>query len=118
MTSLSYGAWIGRASDGMFVAELPDFPEIAAVGVNQKHAAALASVRLSAHVTALRQRGLRFLRRQVRLNCSMAVSGGTGLRNSLSDASRGREMSLVEARRRSSEADPRRPDCGMRSSGC
>ena len=57
MTSLFYGAWIARASDGTFVAELPDFPEITAIGVNQNHAAALASIRLSAHVTALRQQG-------------------------------------------------------------
>ena len=57
MTSLFYGAWIVRASDGMFVAELPDFPEITAVGVNQKQAAALASIRLSAHVSTLRQQG-------------------------------------------------------------
>jgi predicted RNase H-like HicB family nuclease len=57
VTSLFYGAWIARASDGTFVAELPDFPEITAVGVNQKQAAVLASIRLSAHVTALRQRG-------------------------------------------------------------
>ena len=57
MTSLFYGGWIVRASDGTFVAELPDFPEITAVGVNQKQAAALASIRLSAHVIMLRQQG-------------------------------------------------------------
>src|SRR5258707_790504 len=39
VTSLFYGAWIARASDGMFVAELADFPEITAIGANQKQAA-------------------------------------------------------------------------------
>jgi predicted RNase H-like HicB family nuclease len=57
VTSLFYGAWIIRASDGTFVAELPDFPEITAIGLNQKHAAALAAIRLSAHAAALRRRG-------------------------------------------------------------
>jgi hypothetical protein len=57
VTSLFYGAWIARASDGRFVAELADFPEITAIGLNQKRAAVLASIRLSAHVAALRQRG-------------------------------------------------------------
>jgi hypothetical protein len=46
VTSLFYGAWIVRASDGMFVAELPDFPEITAVGVNQKQTAALGAAEL------------------------------------------------------------------------
>ena len=53
MKSLFYGAWIVRASDGGFVAQLADFPEITAIGLNQKGAAMLASIRLSAHVAAL-----------------------------------------------------------------
>jgi predicted RNase H-like HicB family nuclease len=55
---LFYGAWIGRASDGTFVAELPDFPEITAIGSNEKHAAALAAIRLAAHIAMLRRRGM------------------------------------------------------------
>ena len=58
MTPIFYGAWIARASDGSFVAELPDFPEISVVGLNQERVAVLASIRLSAHVTALRQQGV------------------------------------------------------------
>ena len=105
VTSLFYGAWIARASDGTFVAELPDFPEVTAVGVNQKHAAALASIRLSAHVTTLRQRGA-------------ALPEATGVAELLDGCIRRRgvaqflevreprsEISVVETRRRSSRPD-------------
>jgi predicted RNase H-like HicB family nuclease len=57
MEAIYYGAWIARASDGGFVAELPDFPEITAMALNLERAAMLASIRLSAHIVALRQRG-------------------------------------------------------------
>jgi predicted RNase H-like HicB family nuclease len=57
MEAIYYGAWIARASDGGFLAELPDFPEITAIALNPESAAMLASIRLSAHIAALRQRG-------------------------------------------------------------
>ena len=61
MEAIYYGAWIARASSGGFVAELADFPEITAFGLNQEIAAMLASIRLSAHIAALRQRGAALL---------------------------------------------------------
>lgn len=57
MEAIYYGAWIARASDGGFVAKLPDFPEITAIALNLERAAMLASIRLSAHVATLRQQG-------------------------------------------------------------
>ena len=53
MTSLFYGAWIARISDATSVAELPDFPEVTAIGSNEKRVAALASIRLAAHIAVL-----------------------------------------------------------------
>ena len=57
MEAIYYGAWVSRASDGTFVAELPDFPEITASGQSMARVVALASVRLSAHIASMRQNG-------------------------------------------------------------
>ena len=57
MEAIYYGAWISRAGDGTFVAELPDFPEIVASGQSMDRVVALACVRLSAHIASLRREG-------------------------------------------------------------
>ena len=57
MEAIWYGAWVSRASDGTFVAELPDFPELVASGQSVDSVVALASVRLSAHIASLRRQG-------------------------------------------------------------
>ncbi|SRR6266404_8938453 len=57
MEAIWYGAWVSRASDGTFVAELPDFPEIVACSQSMDRVVALASVRLSAHIAYLRRQG-------------------------------------------------------------
>ena len=57
MEAMYYGAWVSRAGDGTFIAELPDFPEIVARGPSMERVVALASVRLSAHIASLRREG-------------------------------------------------------------
>jgi len=57
MEAIYYGAWVSRAADGTFIAELPDFPEIVASGRTMERVVALASVRLSAHIASLRREG-------------------------------------------------------------
>jgi len=57
MEAIYYGAWVARASNGTFVAELPDFPEVTASGESIARVVALASVRLSARVASMRQDG-------------------------------------------------------------
>ena len=57
MEPIYYGAWVSRAADGTFVAELPDFPEVIVRGPSLARVVALASVRLSARIAALWQAG-------------------------------------------------------------
>jgi predicted RNase H-like HicB family nuclease len=57
MEAIWYGAWVSRATDGTFVAELPDFPELIASGQTMDHVVALAAVRLSVHIASLRRQG-------------------------------------------------------------
>jgi predicted RNase H-like HicB family nuclease len=55
--AIYYGAWVSRASNGTFVAELPDFPEVTASGQSIARVVALASVRLSARIASMRLEG-------------------------------------------------------------
>ena len=57
LESIYYGAWVSRAIDGTFVAELPDFPGVTACGPNMKRVVTLASIRLSAHIASMLQEG-------------------------------------------------------------
>jgi predicted RNase H-like HicB family nuclease len=57
MGPIYYGAWVCRAYDGTFVAELPDFPDVSASGQSMARVFALASVRLAARIASLRREG-------------------------------------------------------------
>jgi len=57
MDTIYYGAWVSRAGDGTFLAELPDFPEVTVQGPSLTRVVALASVRLSAQVAVMRREG-------------------------------------------------------------